>query len=70
MRMNAVVKPQIQDQVVVDHEIKIRILEKMSKDIEMRFDKMEAKMDTQFTWLMGTILSMFGGIVLHLAKLI
>ena len=67
----------------IDHEVRIRLMEgivtgldnKFNK-IDARFDKFEAKMDSQFHWVLGTILAfiattltLFGGIILHLAKL-
>jgi len=60
-----------------DHEVRIRILENIAANIDKRFDKMENKMDTQFHWMLGmmvttilSILTLFGGITLHMAKLI
>ena len=61
---------------IIDHEVRIRLLEKIAEGIEKRFDKLESKMDNQFHWVLGTILVMvvtiiglFGSIVLHLTKL-
>ncbi len=52
--------------VEIDHEVRIRLLEQLIKDNK-----------SQFHWVMGTILgqmaltiTLFGGIILHLAKLI
>lgn len=69
---------------IIDHEVRIRLLEKAITDIannftkvDGKFDKLEAKMDSQFHWVLGTIftliitvITLFGGIILHLAKLI
>jgi hypothetical protein len=61
----------------VDHEVRIRLLEAIAEKIEKRFDKLDSKIDSHFYWVLGTIITliialvtMFGGIVLHLAKLI
>lgn len=62
---------------LTDHEVRIRLLEKIAESIDKRFDKFETKMDTNFYWVLGTIIAqtaltitLFGGIILHLAKLI
>ena len=72
----------------IDHEVRIRILEdiaskidhklhKMEQNIDAKFMHLDSKMDTQFHWVLGTILTLiatiitvFGGIILHMAKLI
>lgn len=61
----------------IEHEVRIRLMEDKHQSFEKRFDKLEAKIDSQFHWILGTILgligiliSMFGGIALHMAKLI
>jgi len=61
----------------VDHEVRIRLLESIAEKIEKRFDKLDSKIDSHFYWVLGTIITliialvtMFGGVVLHLAKLI
>lgn len=61
----------------VDHEVRIRLLEAIAEKIDKRFDKLDSKIDSHFYWVLGTIITliialvtMFGGIVLHLAKLI
>ena len=61
----------------IDHEVRIRLLEKIAENIDNRFNKLESKMDSQFMWVLGfiitliiTVITMFGGVVLHLSKLI
>lgn len=61
----------------IDHEVRIRLLEEIAKGINQKFEKLEAKIDSQFHWVLGTILAqialivtLFGGIILHMAKLI
>lgn len=53
-----------------DHEVRIRLLEKIAENIDKRFDRLESKIDSNLHWVLGTILVMFGGIILHMAKLI
>lgn len=63
---------------LVDHEVRIRLLEKIANGIDRRFEHLENKLDSQFKWTIGTIvalfcgtfLPLFGGIILHMAKLI
>jgi quinol-cytochrome oxidoreductase complex cytochrome b subunit len=72
----------------IDHEVRIRLLEEISRKIDDRFDiivremkedkiQLLAKMDSNFHWVLGTILTqialiitLFGGIILHMAKII
>lgn len=68
----------------IDHETRIRLLERIAegidarfKEMDRKFDKIESKMDSQFHWVLGTILAqvalivtLFGGIILHAVKLI
>lgn len=61
-----------------DHEIRVRVMEEVSKDIRDVLRHIDTKMDSQFKWTIGTIIALFcgtfmplfGGIVLHMAKLI
>jgi hypothetical protein len=60
----------------IDHEVRIRLLEAILAKVDKRFDKLESKMDSQFMWVLGTIITLiiatvtlFGGVILHLAKL-
>ena len=71
-------------EIQINQEVRIRLLEAIAsnidnrfKNVDQQFDKLEAKMDSQFHWVLGTILTfiattltLFGGIILHLAKLI
>ncbi len=64
-------------EIAIYHEVRIRLLEKIAEGIDKKFDKFEQKMDTQFHWVLGsmvtlilTIITMFGGVILHLAKII
>lgn len=60
----------------INHEVRIRTLEKIAENIDKRFDKMDAKMDSHFHWTLGiiitlivTIVGFFGAVTLHLSKL-
>jgi hypothetical protein len=65
---------------LTDHEVRIRLLEKIAEGIEKRFDGIEAKMDSNFHWVLGIVITsflaiiltditLFGGIIFHMAKL-
>ena len=65
------------NELYVDHEVRIRLLESIMQKIDLRFDRIESKIDSNFHWVIGTIitliiamLTLFGGVILHLAKLI
>lgn len=68
----------------IDQEVRIRLLEKIASGIDKNFDKIDEKfqkidekMDSHFQWVLGTVIALilsvvtlFGGVILHLAKLI
>jgi len=54
----------------IDQEVRIRLLEEIIKKVDKRFDKLENKIDTQFYWVLGTFITLFGGVTLHLANFI
>lgn len=73
----------------IEHEVKLRVMKEVnnekSQQIEKRFDQidirflhLENKIDTQFKWIIGTMIALFGstflpllgGVILHMAKLI
>lgn len=54
----------------IDQEVRIRLLEAIAEKIDKRFDKIESKIDSHFYWVLATIITFFGGIILHVAKLI
>jgi tetrahydromethanopterin S-methyltransferase subunit G len=51
-------------QFTVDHEVRIRLLEKIAEKIDARFDHLDNKMDNQFKWTIGIIITTFIGLVL------
>jgi hypothetical protein len=70
-----------ENELYVDHEVRMRMVENAIVDIDKRFEALGSemrtgnrvlldKMDTQFHWILATILIMFGGVILHMAKLI
>lgn len=48
----------------IDHEVRIRLMEELNKRVELRFDHLDSKMDNQFKWIIGTIITMVGGLIL------
>lgn len=48
----------------VDHEVRIRLMEELNKRVELRFDRIDEKMDNQFKWIIGTIVTMIGGLII------
>ncbi len=48
----------------VDQEVRIRLLEELNQRVEKRLDKMDDKLSTQFYWVMGTMITLFSGILL------
>lgn len=66
-----------ENEMNIDHEVRIRSLESILEKLDKRFDRIEQKMDSNFHWVLGTIFTMmipmvmmFGGVTLHVAKLI
>lgn len=67
-------------EVYTDHEVRIRVLEKVAEDIKgiyAEIKDLRNDVDTKFMWVLGTlflmiltIITMFGGVILHLAKVI
>jgi len=58
------------DEVLHDHEVRIRLQEAIAEKLDRRFDKLEAKIDSNFHWVLGTIIVFFGGVLLHMAHMI
>ncbi len=55
----------------IDHEARIRFLERIAESIDKRFESMENKMNTQFYFLTGLIItSILAPVILHALKLI
>lgn len=61
----------------IDHEVRLRMIEEVNKDIKSELKELRKDMRNQFLWTLGTIITLvggvlgiFGSIVLHSAKLI
>ena len=54
--MNKLKDNKFNHQEYIDHEVRIRLLEKIAASIDNRFDKMEDKIDSHFKWTLGTII--------------
>lgn len=52
------------EQDFISHEVRIRLLEKISETNERRFDRLETKIDSHFKWTLGIMITMFGGLIL------
>jgi hypothetical protein len=48
----------------INHEVRIQLLEDLNAQFKNRFDKIDEKMDNQFKWIIGTIITMIGGLIL------
>jgi len=55
---------QTQQEQYISHETRIRVMEKLSESIVSRLDRLDEKMDNQFKWIIGTIITMVGGLIL------
>jgi len=58
------------DELYIDQEVRIRLMEEVYKDIRDELKEMRNHIDSHFKWIIGTIITLFGGIILHMAKLI
>jgi hypothetical protein len=52
------------EQQYIEHEVEIRVLKEKTDGILSRLDKMDSKMDNQFKWIIGTIVTMVGGLLI------
>ena len=61
-------------ETIIDHEVRVRVLEKIAANIDSRFDKLDLKLDSNFKWTVGIFFTIFLSIIipviLHVAKLI
>lgn len=48
----------------IDTEVRIRILERIAESIDKRFVHLESKLDSQFKWTLGIMITMFGGLII------
>lgn len=54
----------MKDEKQIDQEVRIRVLEKVAEDIRTTLHHLDTKMDSQFKWIMGIMITMFGGLIL------
>jgi len=61
----------------INHEVRVRVVELGIKSLRDDIKHIDNKMDSHFKWVLGTIfaqtamtITIFGGIILHVAKLI
>ncbi len=48
----------------VDHETRLRALEEIAKVIKESISHIDIKMDSQFKWTIGIMVTTFGGLIL------
>jgi hypothetical protein len=48
----------------LDQEVRIRMLEKIAVSIDKRFEHLDNKMDSQFKWTIGIMITMFGSLII------
>ena len=61
----------MKEEQLIDHEVRIRVMEGMVESIHERFDKTESKDSAQFYFLTGLVItSIIVPVVLHLLKLV
>lgn len=55
----------------INHESRITIQEKLSERIEKQLDRLDDRMDSQFKWIVGILITtVLLPIVLHVLKLV
>jgi hypothetical protein len=47
----------------IDHEVRVRLLENICDKIDTRFQHLENKLDNQFKWTIGIIVTTFIGMI-------
>lgn len=47
----------------IDHEVRLRGLKQLSEKTFHILERLENKMDNQFKWIIGTIITMIGGLI-------
>jgi hypothetical protein len=48
----------------IDHEVRIRLLEKIADSIIRRFVHLEDKIDNHFNWIIAIMIGLFGGLLI------
>jgi hypothetical protein len=55
---------------VVDHEVRLRLIEKRLDDLDKKDKSHQDTLKGQFTWIIGTVMTSIAGLILHAIKLI
>ena len=55
---------------LIDHEIRLREIEKTLDDIGKKEKSHQDTLKGQFTWIIGTVITSISGLILHAIKLI
>ena len=55
---------------LIDHEVRLRQLEKLLEHYDQKYKDNEAKLSGQYTWIIGTVVTSISALPLHLTKLI
>ena len=56
----------LKEEAYINHEVRIRVIEELAKDIRDKMSKMDSKMNSQFMFIIGLILtSIILPVVLH-----
>lgn len=48
----------------IDQEVRLRVIEEITQDLYGRLNRIEDKMDNQFKLIVGTVVTMLGGLIL------
>ncbi len=52
----------------IDHEVRIRLLEKIAENIDQSYKHLDNKMSNQFFCMLAIVISLFGGIIWQLSR--
>jgi hypothetical protein len=55
---------------LIDHEVRIREIERLLKHYDEKYKDNEAKLSGQYTWIISTVVTSVSALLLHLIKLI
>ncbi len=48
---------------IIDHETRLRVIEKICDKIDVKFDRLENKMDAHFMWMLGILFLLIVAII-------
>ena len=55
---------------LIDHEVRIQLLEKNIMDADDKSKSHQDTLKSQFVWIIGTVFTSIAGLILHAIKLI